>query len=135
MRSFIPPIQPRWFHLRTSAGDDQTARLVDSRRPRPGMRSVDVPLLHHLHGDDEQVGLHRPHKNDILRIQQGQEVRDYAALLARILEFRWPRSRKDLVVTTSGKPTIRTILQTYKESGSQHHKFSSREPSNKKGKR
>ena len=38
-----------WCHLRTAASGDQGARLVDSRRPRPGMRSGDVSPPHHLH--------------------------------------------------------------------------------------
>ena len=48
-----------WYHILTAAGDDQTARLLDSRRRGPGMRSGDVLRLRHLHRDDERVGGHR----------------------------------------------------------------------------
>ena len=48
-----------WFHFRAAAGDDQTARFVDSRRHQPGMRSGDASPPQHLHRDDERVGDHR----------------------------------------------------------------------------
>ena len=65
-----------WYHLCTAAGEDETARLVDSRRPRPGMRSEHVSPPNHLHVDDERVAVtDKPHKNDDLRIQHAQEVR------------------------------------------------------------
>ena len=48
-----------WYNFLTAAGDDQKARLVDTRRPRPGMRFGDILPPHHLHGDDGRGGRHR----------------------------------------------------------------------------
>ena len=58
----------------------------------------------------------KPHKHDDLRIHQGQEVRDYAAL-RRGSGFSTAQDHKEPAVTTSGKPKIRTETGTDKVHG------------------
>ena len=94
-----------------SAGDDQTARLVDSRaRPWPGLRSGNEPPPHHHHGDSERVGVdtHKPLINDHLHIQHPGTSRLRSMLRARLLEFRRYRKKIEPGNTTHGRPRNRT---------------------------
>ena len=88
------------YHLLTAVGDDQTARLVESRRPRPGMRSGDSSrlIIFMLEVTD------KPHKYDDLRIRHAQKVCDGGA------SFRPGYMIFVGSVTTSGKPKIRTAF-------------------------
>ena len=117
-----------WYHLRTASGTDQTARLVFSRRPRPGMRFGDIHPPHHLDGDDERVGGDRKAAHRGRLACPAQEVCDYAA---RFGSGCWilvcARSEKELGGTTSGRPTGRTetseIQRIQTPSRFWHHKF------------
>ena len=68
-----------WFPFRTAAGGDGTVRLVDSRRPRPGMLSLETCLHRTIFVGmtNELEATDKPHKN--YDFQQSQEVRGYAA--------------------------------------------------------
>ena len=88
------------FHVRTVAGGDQTARLVDSRRPRPGIRSGDVPLPHLLL---------RTRMTTCVSSKLRQFVTTQHAS-GQDTGCSFAHNQKRPGVATSGKPTIRTAI-------------------------
>ena len=72
-------------------------------RLRPGMRSGDVPPLHHLHGDDERAGGHR-------QAAQAHKLKTFTTtkhVSGQDTGFSSAQDQERPGVTTSGKPKNR----------------------------
>ena len=109
--------------LRAAVCNDQTARLVDSRRRWPGMRLRDVFPPHH-HGDDERVWRSQTSRTRMTTCVSSKlrKLVTTRHASSQVIVFFRSRIRRDFGNTTSRRPTNRTATGIEK-----HHRFFKRQ--------